>query len=194
MCDLSEPDAIHRSAALVRARAHAASGGPWRTGTQLGRTLYANAVPGMGKSGRYFGSMDLAQDSAHVAAWHPEVALMAADLLDAQARCLADEIARASPGLGRAAWSEPSARAFALAQALLADARQPQDPSAAHGLDPGEVRVDVFTSGEIRTMRAIHLPTGVTATVDGSSAWLRDWLMDELAAKVAARYAPPAAG
>lgn len=65
-------------AAVVRERlaedeaaARAATVGPWRTGTHVGRTIYAHGVPGVEKSGELIGTMDTRPDAAHVARHHP---------------------------------------------------------------------------------------------------------------------------
>ncbi len=82
-------DTIRRAATLMRDRAMAATPGPWRVGTHVGRTLYARSVPGVAKSGHLMGVMDAWADAVHAAALHPAVMLRLADAWFA----LADEMA-----------------------------------------------------------------------------------------------------
>lgn len=90
---MTAPETLREAAALMRARAEAATPGPWNaTHDPLGH----HVEDGFRSRGRL--AMDLGSDvpvsngradAAHIASWHPAVALAVADWLDIMADCAA---------------------------------------------------------------------------------------------------------
>lgn len=84
-------DLLREAAALMRERAEKASRGPWRHESNLGKVpaSVVHAAPGAirGKDRDLPVTADtFGRDGAHIASWHPAVALAVADLLDERAK------------------------------------------------------------------------------------------------------------
>jgi hypothetical protein len=79
-------ETLRRAAALMRERARGASEGPWRhehVGLQGGEQINNGAV----RVARVYANEDdwrACENAAHVASWHPAVALAVADWLDSE--------------------------------------------------------------------------------------------------------------
>lgn len=86
---------LRRAAALMRARAEAATPGPWTAGFN-GESVQ-NLVNMRDHPATFAvvhsdeGPSPLSANTAHIASWHPGVALAVADLLDDEAR-IADKV------------------------------------------------------------------------------------------------------
>jgi hypothetical protein len=83
---------IRRAAALMRERAQAATPGPWRVGPEGSEGSYLlPSLGGIRERSRFIGILngrvqpEDGHNAAHVASWHPVVALAVADWLDGTA-------------------------------------------------------------------------------------------------------------
>jgi hypothetical protein len=115
---------IRRAATLMRERAEAATRGPWEAeesddcwqlfGAVTPHTHPLQLIKAPKHGTPYAEYWPHAADSAHIASWHPLVALIVADWLDAATR--AAELTEAS-----GAWLHPESHAFKVARAYLGE-------------------------------------------------------------------------
>lgn len=89
-------EVLREAAALMRERAEAATPGPWKQGEarSQGRAAQVLGVHSLVYNDRQSVALipgfksDRKPDAAHIASWHPDVALAVADLLDSAAKWL----------------------------------------------------------------------------------------------------------
>ena len=88
---MTEPsaDLLRRAASEMRAKAEAATEGPWKCVPDDAPTTYVypegrvlSTAPGMDDQDPSIADMLMHCDAQHIASWHPVVALGVADLLD----------------------------------------------------------------------------------------------------------------
>ena len=77
---------LREAAAAMRARAEAATDGPWTDGPHFQRASCASVFAGKRTDGHYLAMYATTANAEHMAGMHPAVALAVADMLE-NARC-----------------------------------------------------------------------------------------------------------
>lgn len=84
---MSAAETLRRAAALMRERSEAATDGPWGCGEpHADDGFWLTVGVWSGDPDNCHAECDRRQDAAHIASWHPAVALAVADWLDATAK------------------------------------------------------------------------------------------------------------